>query len=269
MKYTVKQLADVAGGTPRTLHYYDQIGLLRPTMVGENGYRYYDEGAVLRLQQIMFYRELDFSLAEIQAIIDQPDFDLVAALKSHKRMLQQRMGKLNELIQTIDRTMQHLQGAKKAEIPDLFAGFDAARQAAYEQEIAAHYGEAEVQESRKRWARYSPTQKQQIKDEGNQIYHDLLSLIDQPPTSPEVQRVIARWHDHMRYFYEPTREIMVGLAEMYASHPDFVARFEEMHPDLPGFLRDAILHYCEGLGEAMGASEIDAAVARVLREKGV
>src|SRR5690606_28913210 len=115
MKYTVKQLADLAGVTPRTLHYYDQIGLLRPTWLGDNGYRYYTEESVLRLQQIMFYRELDFSLNEIQAILDEPEFDLLEALKSHKRLLQQRLGRLSELIQTIDRTVLHLQGAKTME----------------------------------------------------------------------------------------------------------------------------------------------------------
>jgi DNA-binding transcriptional MerR regulator len=148
MTYTVKQLADIAGVSVRTLHYYDQIGLLTPASVGENGYRYYTEAALLRLQQIMFYRELDFSLAEIQAVIDRPEFDTVKALQSHKRLLQQRLGRLSELIQTIDRTVLHLQGGLKVETHDLFEGFDAARQEQYEQEIAQTYGEEQVNASR-------------------------------------------------------------------------------------------------------------------------
>jgi DNA-binding transcriptional MerR regulator len=80
MDYTVKQLADLAGVSARTLHYYDEIGLLKPAAHGENGYRYYDEAAVLRLQQIMFFRELDFSLNEIKDLIDRPSFDVTSAL---------------------------------------------------------------------------------------------------------------------------------------------------------------------------------------------
>jgi DNA-binding transcriptional MerR regulator len=250
MKYTVKQLADLAGVTPRTLHYYDQIGLLHPAIVGENGYRYYGDEAVLRLQQIMFFRELDFSLAEIQAIIDEPEFDLIQALQSHKRQLQERVGRLSDLIQTIDRTMLHLKGEKQVETHDLFGGFDEAKQEQYEQEISRQFGDRELHESRRRWASYSPQQKEKIKAESGQIYLDLVAHIGQDPATPEVQRIIARWHESIRYFYEPTREIMIGLAEGYATYPDFVALYTRMHPQLPEFLRAAILHYCHGFGES-------------------
>src|SRR5262245_22227021 len=131
MRYTVKQLADLAGISNRTLHYYDQIGLLRASAYGENGYRYYDEQAVLRLQQILFFRELDFSLAEIQTILDAPEFDILDALQTHKRALQQRLGQLSDLIQTVDRTILHLKGAVKVEAQDLFEGFDPAQQERY------------------------------------------------------------------------------------------------------------------------------------------
>jgi DNA-binding transcriptional MerR regulator len=253
--------------TPRTLHYYDQIGLLRPAVIGDNGYRYYNEEAVLRLQQIMFFRELDFSLAEIQAIVDEPEFDLLQALQSHKRLLQERLGRLSDLIQTIDRTLLHLKGAKKVEMHDLFEGFDEARQEQYEEEIAQRYGEERLNESRKRWGSYSPEQKERIKAEGSAVYLDLVAYIGQDPANPEVQRIIARWHDHIRYFYEPTRAIMIGLAEGYVTHPDFVALFERMHPQLPEFLRQAILHYCENLpetGQPQSSQQLDETLATLL-----
>jgi DNA-binding transcriptional MerR regulator len=81
MAYTVRQLADLAGISPRTLHYYDEIGLLEPSSHGGNGYRFYAEDAVLRLQQILFYRKLDLSLGEIRTILDRPDFDALQALE--------------------------------------------------------------------------------------------------------------------------------------------------------------------------------------------
>jgi len=85
MPYTVKQLSDLAGVSARTLHFYDQIGLLKPSCHGENGYRYYGEEALLRLQQIMFFKELDFSLAEIREIVDRSGFDVLRALGAHRR----------------------------------------------------------------------------------------------------------------------------------------------------------------------------------------
>ena len=245
--YTVKQLADMAGVSTRTLHYYDQIGLLTPSSYGQNGYRYYDEEAVLRLQQILFFRELDFSLAQIQAIVEGPEFDILQALQVHKRALQQRIGRLNDLIQTIDRTVLHLTGATQVETNELFGGFDEAQQHRYEQEIARKYGEARVKESRQRWASYSPEQKTQIQAEGEALYAGLLGYIGQDPAGLEVQQLIARWHQHIRYFYEPTPEILRGLGQAYAEEPAFVALYQRMHPEFPEFLRQAIMHYCQSL----------------------
>ncbi|MBF8284238.1 MAG: Transcriptional regulator MerR family, partial [Anaerolineales bacterium] len=107
MDYTVKQLSNLAGVSVRTLHFYDEIGLLRPTRVGANGYRYYGDAAVLRLQQILFYKELGLSLDEIAEVLDQPDFDVVRALEAHRRALQQRLGRLRHLMKTVDRTIAH------------------------------------------------------------------------------------------------------------------------------------------------------------------
>ncbi|NUQ55782.1 MAG: MerR family transcriptional regulator, partial [Dehalococcoidia bacterium] len=103
--YTVKQLADLAGITVRTLHHYDAIGLLRPSDVGANGYRYYDEAAVFRLQQILLYRELGLELAQIKDVLDSPDFDLAAALRSHRAALEAKLNRMSELIRTVDRTL--------------------------------------------------------------------------------------------------------------------------------------------------------------------
>jgi DNA-binding transcriptional MerR regulator len=247
MVYTVKQLADVAGVSTRTLHYYDQIGLLTPSSVGQNGYRYYDDEAVLRLQQILFFRELDFSLAELQTIIDGPEFSMLQALRTHKRALRQRMTRLDELIQTIDRTILHLEGVTSMETKDLFAGFDEAQQEKYEQEIAQKFGESRVKESRRRWASYTHDDKVQIGTEGEAIYRDFLKYIDEDPTIPEVQQIVARWHQHLRYFYEPTPEILAGLGQAYADEPAFAAFYQRIHPEMPEFLRHAIAHYCRNL----------------------
>ena len=108
--FTVNQLSKLAGGTPRTLHHYDTIGLLKPSRVGENGYRYYGEESLLRLQQILFYRELDLPLEEIGQIMGRRDFDLLPALESHKVELAKRIERLERLIQTVDNTISLLKG---------------------------------------------------------------------------------------------------------------------------------------------------------------
>jgi DNA-binding transcriptional MerR regulator len=123
MLYTVKQLADLAGISRRTLHYYDQIGLLEPSSVGENGYRFYGEDAVLRLQQVLFYRELDMGLDEIRAILDRPDFDVGRTLHAHRQALQHRIERLEALIGTIDKTIQYTRGKVEMSTPELFEGF--------------------------------------------------------------------------------------------------------------------------------------------------
>ena len=127
MAYTIKQLADLAGVSIRTLHYYDEIGLLKPTSYGENGYRYYDEQAVLRLQQILFFRELDFSLDDVKDILDQPEFDVLHALREHRQALEQKVTRLNRLINTVDNTISHLKGELEMSQKSFFEGFDSGR----------------------------------------------------------------------------------------------------------------------------------------------
>ena len=245
--YTVKQLADLAGVTPRTLHYYDEIGLLPPSAVGENGYRRYDDAAVLRLQQILFYRELGLGLSDIGDALDRPDFDLISALRSHREALRGRVGRLNHLIHTIDRTLLHLEGQLEMSTKDLFEGFDEETQARYEEEAAELYGREIVGETSRRWKSYTAEDKARIMAEGGAIYRDLAALIDHDPADAAVQTAIGRWHQHLRYFYEPTPEILRGLGHGYAENPAFAAFFEAMHPDLPDFLRRAIDYYVDNL----------------------
>jgi DNA-binding transcriptional MerR regulator len=243
--YTVKQLSDLAGISVRTLHYYDEIGLLRPSQIGENGYRYYDDAALLRLQQVLFFRELDFGLTTIKDILDTPGFDVVDALLNHRRALQNRVLRLDNLIQTIDRTILVLHGEVDMSKKQLFAGFTPEEEEHYRQQASDLYGAEEVNASYKRWNSYSQQKKEQIMADGQAIYLDLVSLIDIAPSSVEVQQVIARWHQHLRAFYEPSIELLSGLGQLYVNSPDFADRFRQMHPRLPEFLRDAITHYCE------------------------
>jgi DNA-binding transcriptional MerR regulator len=233
----------------RTLHYYDEIGLLKPSVVSENGYRHYNENAVLKLQQILFYREMGLGLLQIKDLLDSPDFDLVTALQSHREELQARIERLQALMHTVDSTIMHLVGEIDMSKKQLFTGFSEEKQKQYEAEIAndPRYDQNKVRESQRNWKSYSAEKKDQIKAEGGAIYTDLIAVIDKGADSPEVQAIMSRWHQHLRYFYEPTPEILRGLGQMYNQHPDFIATFQQMHPDLPAFLEQAVTHYCETL----------------------
>lgn len=123
MAYTVKQVAAMSGVSVRTLHFYDETGLLKPAYVGANGYRFYEEAQLLILQQILFYRELGFELKQIQRILGRRDFEKVAALQSHRKVLEKNLARTRQLIETIDKTIQHLKGKKKMKTEEMFAGF--------------------------------------------------------------------------------------------------------------------------------------------------
>ena len=116
MSYTIKRLASLAGISVRALHYYDELGLLKPRYRRENGYRYYDEDSIMRLQQIMFFRELGFSLREVGKIVSHSEFDVLGALRSQRKLLVRRSERLNELVSTIDKTVKRLEGEDKMQL---------------------------------------------------------------------------------------------------------------------------------------------------------
>ena len=126
MAYTVKEVAVMSGVSVRTLHFYDETGLLKPAYHGANGYRFYDEPQLLALQQILFYRELGFELKQIQRMLSRADFEKVAALQSHRKVLEKNLARTRTLIETIDKTIKHLKGTKKMKSEEMFLGFSVA-----------------------------------------------------------------------------------------------------------------------------------------------
>jgi DNA-binding transcriptional MerR regulator/quercetin dioxygenase-like cupin family protein len=126
MAYTVKQVATLSGVSVRTLHFYDETGLLKPAYVGTNGYRFYEEPQLLTLQQILFYRELGLELKQIQQVLGRAEFERVAALRSHRQVLEEKLTRTRSLLGTIDKTIAHLKGRKKMTTEEMFVGFSVA-----------------------------------------------------------------------------------------------------------------------------------------------
>lgn len=247
--YTVKQLADLAEVSRRTLHYYDEVGLLKPASRSENGYRQYDDTSLFRLQQILFYREMGLDLQQIKSLLDAPDFDLVSALQTHRHALQKKIKRLQTLMQTVDATMMHLTGEVDMNKKNIFKGFSEEKQKQYEKEAVASWGEG-AKQSIEQWHSYSDERKEEIMQEGSQIYEAIVANMDKGAASPEIRALLVRWHEHLRHFYEPSIEVLGGLGDMYHDHPDFNATFTKIHPDLPAFLKEAIAIYVDELETA-------------------
>ncbi|MCU0486631.1 MAG: MerR family transcriptional regulator [Anaerolineales bacterium] len=246
--YTVKQLARLAGITPRTLHYYDEIGLLKPSHVGENGYRYYAEDALLHLQQILLYRELDLPLENIREILASPGFDLQTALESHRAALQTRITHLERVIRTVDNTLASLRGEMEMSNQQLFEPFNEEQQAEYEKEALQRYDPETVKASYKKWKNYTTADKQRIGEEGNAVYRDLLAAMPKGAGSPEVQACIERWRQHMDYFWTPNLEQLLGLANLYNDDPRFRANYDKVDPRLAPFMLEAVSIYVKNHG---------------------
>jgi MerR family transcriptional regulator, thiopeptide resistance regulator len=247
--YTVKRLSELAGITIRTLHYYDEIDLLKPSRVGANGYRHYDENALLRLQQILFYREMGMELMEIKEILDSPDFDLLAALRSHRTALEEKLSRLQKLVHTVDETIRHIAGEIDMSDKQFFEAFSEEQQEEYTRLAWLEYGPDLVNESVRRWKSYTKAQQQAILAEAGQIYTEIAQAMESElsPQSVEVQAILQRWHENLRYFYEPTLDVLRGLGEHYNAHPEFNANFAKLHADLPAYLQEAITQYVDDL----------------------
>jgi len=244
--YSVRQLADLAGVSVRTLHYYDQIGLLEPSRRSPAGYRVYERADLLRLQQILFYRELAIPLSQIQTILDRPGFDPLEALENHQRMLQQRRERLERLIETVDKTIQQLMEEDMTLTDEeLYEGFTEEQRERYPREARQLYGEELVEESEQRVRRMSKEQWKALKDEGEAVNRELARLMERPPEDPQVQASIARHYAMIENFYPVSAEMYRGLGQLYVENPEFRAYYDKYRPGLAGFMQAAMAYYSQ------------------------
>lgn len=248
MTLTVKAVADLAGISVRTLHHYDEIGLLKPAGQSAAGYRLYSQEDLERLQQILFFRELGFGLKEIGAIIDSPGFDRRQALLAHREALLQRKARIERLIETVDRTLKAMEREDapmtQDEMKELFDGFDPTE---YEDEARQRWGGSrEFQESIARTRRYPKADWLKIQNEAGEIYSAIASLMDRDPGDAEVQEWVGRWHEHIsKWYYDCSLEIFRGLGEMYVQDERFTKNIDKTKPGLAAFLSEAMRIYCD------------------------
>jgi MerR family transcriptional regulator, thiopeptide resistance regulator len=248
---SVKQLAAISGVTVRTLHHYDEVGLLKPASVGANGYRYYGRKELLRLQRVLFHRELGVPLSDIAELLDLEGEDQISILQQHRKKLEAERERYRILIETVDRTIAHLKGEASVANADLYKGFSPEKQAGYEAWLIERYGEpmrAGIERAKKAHARLSPaeqkafleTRGKELSDVEEALAGALRNGVD--PASDAVDLLIARHRVWVAAMWgrSCSPKAYSGLADLYLEHPDFVARYEHIEKGFTEYLTSAM-----------------------------
>lgn len=243
LKLKIKEVAELTGVTVRTLHYYDEIGLLKPSEITEAGYRLYDENALAVLQQILFFKELDFELNEIRDIMTNTAFDKTEALKKQKELLNKKRERIDKLVTLIDNTI-------KGESSMSFKEFDMTEientKKKYAKEVKERWGNTDAYtESQKKTKNYSKEQWQEIDEESREILKAFAANMDKAPHSEEVQALVKEWQDFITArYYNCTKEILQGLGLMYVQDERFKKNIDRNGDGTAEFISKAIEIYC-------------------------
>ncbi len=249
-KYGVKELSKLSGISVRTLHHYDKIGLLKPLHRTEAGYRYYGEEQLLRLQQILFYKELDFPLKEINALLDDADFNLIQSLETHKHALQTRQKRISQLLTTIDHTIHTLKNGEIMSKPEmLYEGLPKEVGTTYRQQAMEKYGTDAVENGEKALVGLGKEGFEKLKTELVAISKELVALQAEAPESEKVQQAISRHYQIIRQFWgtanqaDNQAEAYAGLGDLYASDERFTLTDGKPQPGYALFLQKAMKHF--------------------------
>jgi DNA-binding transcriptional MerR regulator len=241
---SVGDVARLAGVTVRTLHHYDRIGLLRPQTRSAAGYRGYHQADLARLQRILAYRELGFSLDDIAGLLDDPSSDPVAQLRRQHGLVLERMERLTQIAAVLERTMEaHAMGIRLTaeEMLEVFGDHDPTR---YAEEVEERWGDTDAYwQSAERTSSYTKEDWIRIKAEQQAIDDRLAAALAAglPATSTEAMAAAEEHRQHIsRYFYDVSSQAHVGLAEMYIADPRFTENYERTAPGLAQYVHDAI-----------------------------
>jgi MerR family transcriptional regulator, thiopeptide resistance regulator len=242
--HSIGEVARLARVSVRTLHHYDELGLLKPSTRTSSGYRRYSDADLEKLQTILFYRELGFGLEQIRALLSDPTFDRRTALLEQRGQLLAKLERLSATLRLIDKTLASLEGAfsmTKEEMFEVFGDFDPA---GHEAEVVERWGDTDAyKESAKRARRYTKADWQRIKAEGEAVNQAIAALMDAgvPATDPRaLDAAEAARLQIDRWFYPCSREMHGKLGEMYVSDPRFTATYEKIRPGMARYLNEAI-----------------------------
>lgn len=250
MSYTVKQLAKIAQISVRTLHHYDQIGLLSPMRAKSNSYRLYGESDLLRLQQILFFRELEFPLPEIKAILSSPTFSIEDGLKDQRKLLLIKKKRLDDLVETIDKTIKNIKKQKTMKDEELYGAFTKEEQEKYAAEAKERWGHTDAwKQSEEQVKKMGPEGLKKAGEEGAKISAKIAEAMKEgvAPKSELVQKLIAEHYNWLRNFYEPGPEMYKGLANMYVEDERFTKNIDKQGPGLAAYMREAMIYFADNM----------------------
>jgi len=241
MSYTINKLALLAGVSTRALRYYDHIGLLQPSSVMRNGYRLYDQKALLRLQQILFFKELEFSLDEIKKILDNPNFDQVVALKDQRRLLELQQQRLQGLVKTINKTIATMTHKTTINDEALYTSFNQEEIKQYAQEVKERWGNTDAyKQSQERTKHWTKEDYKKIQTVTNALTKKIAEAMSKGPSDSQIQKLIAEHYQGISVFYDCSMDMYKNLGQMYVDDLRFTAYYEKFSSGLAVFMRDAI-----------------------------
>lgn len=245
MKMSVKEFAELTGVSVRTLHYYDEINLLKPAEIDENnGYRFYDGTALERMQEILFYRELDFSLKSICEILSSPDYDKQKALTEQKKLLILKKERLERIISAIDNAEESEVVMKALNNND----YETARKQ-YESEAKERWGKTEAyKEHTEKTKDYSKNKWQSVTDGLDSIFGEFAECMKSgnTPDSEVAKALVEKLQKHITdNFYTCTNEILSGLGQMYVCDERFTQNIDKHGVGTAEFANKAIIEYCK------------------------
>jgi DNA-binding transcriptional MerR regulator len=248
--YTVKQLARLSGVSVRTLHHYDEIALLKPAFIGENRYRYYGREELLRLQDILFHRELGVPLQEIAALLANEGRDRLAILREHRGRLAERVERSRQLLRTLDRTIAELNGESVMDDKDLYQGFAPEKQAEYEDWMIERFGgdmRGRIEASKAKVAALGADGFKARIAEGGEVSAPLAEAFKSgvAPEDPSNDPLLARHHAWIAKMWDRAcpPEAYAGLADLYLAHPDFRTEFDKSGEGFVDWLTAAMKAY--------------------------
>ncbi|WP_225410392.1 MerR family transcriptional regulator [Stigmatella hybrida] len=243
MALTVSQVARLARISIRTLHHYDELGLLKPSGRSEAGYRLYEAEDLRRLQQVLFYKELGFPLEEILRVLNDPDFDVRAALHTQRRLLLEKAGHLQALVRAVDAALDTLERGtpmSQEEQAKMFGDFEPSK---YEEEVRERWGHTEAyRESAKRTSRYTREDWERLKAEGDTLLRQLAAQLEAgtPPTDEGPMDLAEQHRQYIsRWFYPCSHALHRGLGELYVNDARFTASLDGVRPGLARYAHEA------------------------------
>ncbi|HSF75423.1 MAG TPA: MerR family transcriptional regulator [Microcoleus sp.] len=249
--YSVKQVSELSGVSVRTLHLYDEIGLLKPGVRTESRYRLYGEKELLRLQQILFYKELDFTLEQIGNILDDPDFDIFRAMHHHRDALLKRRERMDSLIATIDKTIVQLNEKTMLQPEELYAGLPKEVGTSYRKQAIEEYGTEPVMQTEKFLGKLGKEGFEKLKTEAREISEQLFLMQSEDFSSAAVQNLIARHYASTRMFWGTTQlsdkqaEAYKGLGQLYLADERFTMFNGQPQPAFALFMSKAMAYFAD------------------------